>query len=46
MRSNDLYVFYNLFGDPCPLCKYDILEKKQVVLLIALFIIHGYHFYI
>jgi hypothetical protein len=28
MRSNDFYVLLNLFGDPCPLCKHDLLEKS------------------
>jgi hypothetical protein len=27
MISNDFYILLNLFGDPCPLCKHDLLEK-------------------
>jgi hypothetical protein len=34
MRLNGLYiVFFNSFGDPCPLYKYDLLGKKKSCLL-------------
>jgi hypothetical protein len=29
MISNDLYVFLNSFGEPSPLCKYDLLKEKN-----------------
>jgi hypothetical protein len=29
MSSNGLYVFLNSFDDPCPLCKYDLLEENN-----------------
>jgi hypothetical protein len=29
MLLNGLYVFLSLFGDPCPLCKYDLLEENS-----------------
>jgi hypothetical protein len=29
MILNGLYVFLSLFGDPCPLCKYDLLEENN-----------------
>jgi hypothetical protein len=29
MKSNGLYVFFNSFGDVCPLCKYDLLEEEN-----------------
>jgi hypothetical protein len=37
MRSNDLYMFKNSFGDPCPKYdKYDMYKKKnQSILFIA-----------
>jgi hypothetical protein len=45
MRSNYLYVFKSPFGNPHPLIsKYGKLKKKQSILFIALFILHGCHF--
>jgi hypothetical protein len=29
MKSNGLYVFLSSFGDVCPLCKYDLVEKEN-----------------
>jgi hypothetical protein len=29
MILNGLYVFLSLFGDPCPLCKYNLLKENN-----------------
>jgi hypothetical protein len=34
MRSNDLYVFLNSFGDFRPLCKYYLLEENNASCLL------------
>jgi hypothetical protein len=46
IRSNGLYVFLNSFGDPYPLCKYDLLEENNPFYLLHIFFMNECHLYI
>jgi len=46
IKSNDLCVFLNAFSDPCPLCKYNLIQQKWFCLLCNLLYIDHFDIYI